>query len=89
MLSLRAGELLGWSALLRRPRVATARVVRDARLLRFPASPLLELCELDHDVGYALLRVAFEEVAERLHHTRLQLLDIFQNPGGTAARPEA
>ncbi|GAB5545609.1 MAG: hypothetical protein SangKO_053690 [Sandaracinaceae bacterium] len=83
VLSLRGGELLGWSSLLRRRRVATARVVKDVELVRFGASALLELCEMDHDVGYALMRVAFEEVSDRLHQTRLQLLDIFQNPSSS------
>lgn len=76
-LSLRSGELLGWSSLLRRSRVATARVVQPSRLLRLPASDLLELCETDHHVGYAIMRQAFEEMADRLQSTRLQLLDMF------------
>lgn len=80
-LSLRAGELLGWSALLNRRRVATARVVQPAKLLRLPASDLLELCEADHDVGYVFMRQAFEELADRLHSTRLQLLDMFGKQG--------
>ena len=80
-LSLRSGELLGWSALLARPRVATARVMRPTKLLRFPRSDLLELCETDHHVGYAIMRQAFEEIAERLQTTRLQLLDMFGKPG--------
>lgn len=79
-LSLRHGELLGWSALLRRPRVATARVVVASELLRFPASDLLELCERDPAVGYCVMRHAFEELADRLSDTRLQLLDMFGRP---------
>jgi len=80
-LSLRSGELLGWSALLRRRRVATARIVERSRLVRLPASELLELCEKDHHVGYALMSRAFEELADRLHDTRLQLLDMFGATG--------
>jgi CRP-like cAMP-binding protein len=79
-LSLRAGELLGWSALLCRRRVATARVVQPTRLLRLRASELLELCEQDHHVGYAIMKAAFEEMADRLQATRLQLLDMFGKP---------
>ena len=80
-LSLRAGELLGWSALLARPRVATARVMQTTRLLRLPASDVLELCESNEHVGYAIMRQAFEEMADRLHSTRLQLLDMFGQTG--------
>ena len=84
-LSLRVGELLGWSSMLARRRVATARVMGDSRLLRLPASALLELCELDHHVGYAIMRQAFEEMADRLQTTRLQLLDIFGPPPSKGA----
>lgn len=76
-LSLRHGELLGWSALLRRRRVATARVVTRSELLRFDASQLLELCERDPAVGYCVMKQAFEEIADRLSDTRLQLIDMF------------
>lgn len=76
-LSLQPGELLGWSALLERRRVATARVVQPSTLLRFPASDLLSICESDHDVGYAVMRRAFEVIADRLGTTRLQLIDMF------------
>jgi len=80
-LSLHAGELLGWSSLLARPRVATARAVKATRLLKLSGSDVLELCEADHHVGYAIMRQAFEEMADRLHATRLQLLDMFGKPG--------
>ncbi len=77
VLSLRAGELLGWSALIGRARVATAIAVLPTELLRFPRSELLELCETDHHVGYTIMRQAFEEMADRLVQTRMQLLDVF------------
>lgn len=77
VLSLRAGELLGWSSLIGRARVATATATLPTELLRMPRSDLLLLCETDHHVGYALMRQAFEEVADRLVQTRLQLLDVF------------
>lgn len=76
-LSLRGGELLGWSSLLARRRVATAHVAAPSRLLELPVSELLELCERDHHVGYRIMQRAFEEMADRLYATRLQLLDIF------------
>ncbi len=80
-LSLHSGELVGWSSLLARSRVATGRVVQSSRLLRLRASDVLELCEANHDVGYAIMRQAFEEMADRLSATRLQLLDMFAKSG--------
>lgn len=77
VLTLSDGELLGWSALLRRPRVASARALTETVLLRMNASALLELCEQDPRIGHRVMALAFEEVADRLHATRLQLLDVF------------
>jgi CRP/FNR family cyclic AMP-dependent transcriptional regulator len=82
LLTLRGGELLGWTALLGRARVATAVAILDTVLLRLPHSDLLLLCEADHHVGYAIMRQAFEEMSDRLQATRLQLLDMFAKPGG-------
>ncbi|MBZ0117529.1 MAG: cyclic nucleotide-binding domain-containing protein [Sandaracinaceae bacterium] len=77
VLSLGPGEMVGWSSLLRRPRVASGRVTQPARLLRVSASDLLSLSEQDPAIGYALMSQAFEEVADRLQDTRLQLLDMY------------
>ncbi|MBX3248336.1 MAG: cyclic nucleotide-binding domain-containing protein [Myxococcales bacterium] len=79
-LTLGAGEMLGWSGLLRRRWVATARAVEPTTLLRFRASDLLSLCEQQHHVGYVIMSQAFEEMADRLQQTRLQLLDLFGKP---------
>ena len=81
VLSLRSGELLGWSALLGWARAATAVAVTDTRLLRMSGSDLLELCETDHRVGYTIMRRAVEEMADRLKSTRLQMLDVFGKAG--------
>lgn len=83
VLSLRGGELLGWSALLGRARAATAVSVTETRLLRLPRSELLELCESDHHVGYAIMRQVVEEMGDRLQHTRIQMLDVFGKAGTT------
>jgi CRP-like cAMP-binding protein len=82
ILSLGQGDLLGWSGLERgRTRVATARATERSELYRLPSEPLLALCERDHEVGYAIMKQAFRELAARLHETRLQLLDMFRTPG--------
>ncbi len=70
------GELLGWSPLLKQPRLtATARAQEPTTLLTIPAEALLQLCEDDHDFcGNFMSRVA-EVIAERLRATRVQLLE--------------
>jgi CRP-like cAMP-binding protein len=83
ILTLGPGDLLGWSGLEHgRTRVATARAVESTVLFRLPSEELLELCERDHDIGYAVMKQAFSELAVRLHDTRLQLLDMFRSPTG-------
>jgi CRP-like cAMP-binding protein len=77
VLSLGTDELVGWSSLLHRRRVATAVVSQGGRLLRVSASALLELCERDPSVGYAVMAQAFEDVSDRLVDTRMQLLDLY------------
>jgi CRP/FNR family transcriptional regulator, cyclic AMP receptor protein len=69
------GELLGWSGLLGEHAWATtARAVKPSSLLVFPGASLTEMCELDHEVGYYVMRSAFASVSRRLHETRLQLV---------------
>ena len=79
--TLSAGELVGWSALLpARTWTATARTLEPASLLAIPGKDLVELCELDHELGYYVMRNALSTVAGRLSDTRLQLLDMFGKP---------
>ncbi|MFZ5477372.1 MAG: cyclic nucleotide-binding domain-containing protein [Myxococcota bacterium] len=78
LLTLGPGELAGWSALTGAPLVvATGRAVERVVLIRLPRDSLLALCDQDHDIGYAVIRLAFGEVTRRLQETRLQLLDMF------------
>lgn len=78
LLTLGPGDLLGWSALQAdNKRVAVGRVVEQATLVRLPRRATQILCETDHDIGYVLMKLAFTEVARRLHDTRVQLLDMY------------
>lgn len=83
VLSLSADELVGWSSLLHRPRVATAVITQAAKLVKLDASPLLDLCERDPRVGYAIMAQAFEDVSDRLVDTRMQLLDLYGRKGNS------
>ncbi len=82
LLTLGPGDLAGWSALTDAPLVvASGCAVERVVLIRLPRDALLALCDQDHDIGYAVMRLALGEVARRLHETRLQLLDMFGGEG--------
>ncbi len=72
------GELLGFSALLSRHRWrSSARVSRTTRCLRFDGEALRGLMDLDHELGYQVLRVAFKTATQRMGDGFLQALDVF------------
>jgi CRP-like cAMP-binding protein len=77
VLSLGAGELIGWTALVGGTWTATARAVEASTILRLPGAAVAALCEREHHIGYALMKRLFAAMALRLHDTRLQLLDMF------------
>ncbi|MFC1997349.1 hypothetical protein ACFLXI_07060, partial [Chloroflexota bacterium] len=67
-------------------RTAGAQAVLPSCLIRQDASALRRLCEEDCDLGYIVMRRMANVVASRLLTTRLQLLDMFANPGVEDAR---
>ncbi len=75
-------EVLGWSAVTPtvRQRTAGAMAVIDGAVIAIDTSRLNDLCESDHDFGYAFMRRMVNIVASRLMITRLQLLDMFAEP---------
>ncbi len=77
-----AYEIFGWSSVTPtiRQRTAGAMAAIDGLVVRIDAAKLRQLCEEDHDLGYAVMRRLANVVAARLLVTRLQLLDMFANP---------
>jgi CRP/FNR family transcriptional regulator, cyclic AMP receptor protein len=79
--SLREGEVLDGAWLVPPYRWAfDARAVELVRLLGVNARCLREKCEADHDLGYELMKRFVPVVVERLHATRLQILDVYGQP---------
>jgi CRP/FNR family transcriptional regulator, cyclic AMP receptor protein len=75
--TLSAGEELGWSSFTPgHPKQFHARTLEEVRALTFDGARLLHSCEEDKAFGYDVTRAALRVVAERLHATRIQLLDI-------------
>ena len=54
-----------------------ARAVEPVHAIGLDAACLRRKCERDHDLGYALMTRFLPVFVERLHGTRLQLLDVY------------
>ena len=88
ILTLGAGDLLGWSALVGDGIMsATATVLEDAVLLNLPKASLRRLCDADHTLGYAVMNLVARALAQRLQGARLQMLDLFSETLPTQSHP--
>jgi CRP-like cAMP-binding protein len=80
LLTVSAGELLGWSPLLGAAEMtATAIAIEATDLLAVSGPALLNLCQQDHAVGFEVMRRVAWALSQRLTATRLQLLDLFSH----------
>jgi len=84
--TLTAGSVLGWSWLHAPYRWQFGAVARE-RLdtIEFDGVSVRERCEADQAFGYAMLRLFLPVVTERLHATRLRLLDLYATPAEAAS----
>ncbi|MGE5193996.1 MAG: Crp/Fnr family transcriptional regulator [Deltaproteobacteria bacterium] len=78
ILTVGAGEFLGWSALLNDgPMTCIATALDTIRLVAIPGAKLGALCEANHEIGFRVMQQMARALAQRLVATRLQLLDLF------------
>ena len=72
------GDLLGLSWRLAPHRwMWTARAMTDVRLAVFDAAIMRAACEFDPDLDRLMWEIVAREASKRLHHTRVQLLDLY------------
>lgn len=77
------GEVIGVSWLVPPYRwTYDAQALELVRAIAIDAKCLRNKCEADHDLGYELMKRFVPILVERLHATRLQMLDVY----GTASR---
>ena len=57
-----------------------ARALELVRAISLDATCLCDKCEADNKLGYELMKRFVPTLAERLHATRLQLLDLYGKP---------
>jgi CRP/FNR family transcriptional regulator, cyclic AMP receptor protein len=78
ILTLEAGDVLGWSWLFPPYRWKfDARALERTRALALDGTCLRAKCEEDHDLGYELLKRFVMIVEQRLQATRFQLLNVY------------
>lgn len=90
ILSVAAGEMLAWSALLGEGRMlATAVALEDTCAVAASAPKLRELCETNSELGSQIMKRMATALSQRLVATRLQLLDLFADSATTHSRPRS
>jgi CRP-like cAMP-binding protein len=78
ILTLGAGEVLGWSSALEQLcYTARARAIDVTRLVEINDAQFLTICERDPQFGYEMMRRIALALAKRLSATRVQLLDVY------------
>ncbi len=81
--TLEDGDIVGWSWLFPPYKWNfDARALQLTRAISLDADCLRNKCELDHDLGYELMKRFSAMMMERLQATRLQLLDFYAGPAG-------
>ncbi len=79
------GDLVGWSGLISDGRMtATATTVEETVLIGISGRRVQQLCEIEPELGYVLMRRVAQILSRRLLATRLQLLDLFHQNTGAA-----
>jgi CRP/FNR family transcriptional regulator, cyclic AMP receptor protein len=82
--TLHEGDLLGWSWLFSPYRTAfDARVVETAHAIEFDGACLRGKCDSDPALGYDLLTLFAGVIVQRLQHTRMQLLNLYDTVPGS------
>jgi len=80
--TLHAGEITGFSWLFEPCRWQfDARATSPMRFVSFDGTALRGAVEADHELGFQLMRRFAATAVARLQATRLQLLDVYGNPG--------
>lgn len=88
ILTIGAGNLLGWSPVLGQSRLtSTARTLAPTQAYRIKASQILALCEHNPRFGYVFMRRVAIGLAKRLSAARLQLLNVFGSEATASKQP--
>jgi len=76
--TLMAGEVLGWSSVTgENGKQFQARALEEVHALAFDGARLTHACQEDFAFGFHFMRAILHVMADRLHATRVQLVDIY------------
>ena len=77
-----AGEVVGVSWLIPPYRLSyDAKALELTRAIAMDATCLRSKCEEDHHLGYEMMKRFVPILVDRLHSTRMQILDVYGTPG--------
>lgn len=89
ILTVGAGEMLGWSTLIGNGHMTTSATAVDRVSAIAISGPALQsLCDKDPELGYQMMRNMAIALSRRLLATRLQLLDLFSHDALPAPLPQ-
>jgi CRP-like cAMP-binding protein len=76
------GEVIGWSWLIPPYQWSfEARAASDASLISFDGKAILQECEQDPALGYALMKIFAALMSQRLHAARLKMMESWAPSG--------
>ena len=73
--TLHAGDIFGWSALIKGTPWSTLRVLEPTKVLYLDADELIDLCEKNNHLGYILMKNLSMMIASSLRRNRMSLLN--------------
>jgi len=72
-------DIVGWDSMtpVARHRITTITALKKSNLIYFDGSALTELCDIDKELGYVIMRRLSNVIATRMLAMRLKLIDLF------------
>jgi CRP-like cAMP-binding protein len=72
-------DIVGWDSMtpVARHRITTITALKKSNLIYFDGSALNELCDIDQELGYVIMRRLSNVIATRMLTMRVKLIDLF------------
>lgn len=72
-------DIVGWDSMtpVARHRITTITALKKSNMIYFDGAALNELCDIDQELGYVIMRRLSNVIATRMLAMRLKLIDLF------------